>query len=299
MKEKFEEWAPTVASRSRVEQCEEIINEYQAQGLKLTLRQLYYQFVSRGLIPNTDRSYKNLGSIVSRARVAGMLDWDAIEDRGRRPDTPNEFDDPGHLVEVALRAYRLDRWAGQTCYAELWVEKAALAGVLEPLASEFHVTLMVNKGYSSQSAMYESAQRITNGAVVDDDDPRPVYIFYLGDHDPSGQDMVRDIQDRLNLYTHHVIPITVETVALTTKQVRQYRPPPNPTKLTDSRAKGYLAKHGHECWEVDALDPSTLQALIRDAFETVIDVEAMDRVKKQENVDKARLRKLVLFGLPE
>ena len=127
MKEKFDNWNPTPALAERVEQCEDIINEYTAQGLKLTLRQLYYQFVSRALIPNTERSYKNLGTLVSKARVDGILDWDAIEDRGRQPDIPGEYRDLEHIVKVALGAYRLDRWAGQDSYAELWVEKAALA----------------------------------------------------------------------------------------------------------------------------------------------------------------------------
>lgn len=186
-KEVFEDWKPKEETLVKVEKCEEIIVEYQRQGLVLTLRQLYYQFVSRDLISNEERSYKNLGSLVSKARLAGMLDWDAIEDRGRKPDTPNQFSGLRSLVEVALRAYRLNRWEGQDCYAELWVEKAALAGVLEPLAREFHVTLMVNKGYSSQSAMYESAQRIIDNTTVPDDDPKPAYILYLGDHDQIGR----------------------------------------------------------------------------------------------------------------
>lgn len=290
MKEQFEIWRPTIESADRVAQCESIINEYMGQGLTLTLRQLYYQFVSRALIPNTPRSYKNLGTLVSKARVAGMLDWDAIEDRGRVANIPQHFDSIEDLVEVAVRAYKLDRWVDQECYAELWVEKAALAGVLEPLAREYHVPLMVNKGYSSQSAMYESAQRIMRGANAQDESGgRPVYIFYLGDHDPSGQDMVRDIEGRLNLYTHRTVDIIVENVALTTEQVGEYNPPPNPTKITDSRAKKYIERHGHECWEVDALDPNTLQALIRESFEGIIDMDKMDDVRTQEQVDKDRL----------
>ena len=290
MKESFGSWSPKLESLERVLQCDEIINEYLAQGLKLTLRQLYYQFVSRALIPNTERSYKNLGTLVSKARVAGMIDWDAIEDRGRLPDVPLQFDNLKHRVDSALYNYRLDRWEGQPHYCELWVEKAALAGVLEPLAREYHATLMVNKGYSSQSAMYESAGRIAQGCYGGD---RSAYIFYLGDHDPSGQDMVRDIQERLDRYTHNELEINVECIALTTQQVEAFAPPPNPTKITDSRAKQYIKRHGHECWEVDALDPSTLQKLVRGAFDLVVDTDAMDAVKQREEADKARLRAAV------
>jgi len=291
MKEAFTAWRPREDTIVRVVQCAKIIEEYQAQGLVLTLRQLFYQLVSRDLISNTERSYKTLGTIVGKARMAGYLDWDAIEDRGRRPDTPNQFTGLDHLVEVALRAYRLDRWKGQETYTELWVEKSALAGVLEPMASRYHVTLMVNKGYSSLSAMYESAQRIVRNA----EDKDGAVIFYLGDHDPSGNDMVRDIRDRLNTFAFDKMAcdIEVKKIALTMDQIEEYNPPPNPTKLTDSRALDYIRKYGRECWEVDALDPATLQAIIADALESVVDMDLMEEIKEQEERDKKRLRRTV------
>ena len=149
-REAFIEWNPREATKVRVAQCLAIIEEYAKQNLRLTLRQLYYQLVSRDVIPNNERSYKNLGTVLSKARLAGYVDWDAIEDRGRQPNQPQEWDDVQGLVESALRAYRLPRWRGQDRYCELWVEKEALAGVLEPMARKYHVTLMVNKGYSSQ-----------------------------------------------------------------------------------------------------------------------------------------------------
>lgn len=287
MKERFVDWNPRGETLIRVDQCTKIIREYQAQGLMLTLRQLYYQFVSRDLIPNTPRSYKNLGGIVAKARTAGLLDWNAIEDRGRSPDVPSEFRSIKHLVDVALRAFRLPRWKGQPNYAELWVEKAALAGVLEPMASRYHAVLMVNKGYSSLSAMYESAKRLDAASERGVDD---IYIFYLGDHDPSGEDMVRDIEQRLNLFTYEALPIHVQKLALTMEQVQQYNPPPNTAKLSDSRAEKYIAEHGQSSWEVDALDPATLQQIIADAFEEVIDMDMMDGVKEQEEKDKEQLR---------
>lgn len=287
MKEAFTAWNPREESLIRVAQAIQIVDEYQAQDLKLTLRQLYYQFVARDLIPNTPRSYQNLGVIIGKARMAGLIDWGAIEDRGREPDTPTQFRDLEHLTNVALGAYKLDRWEGQENYCELWVEKAALAGVLEPMARRYHVTLMVNKGYSSLSAMYESAKRIMEAGAG-----KYATVFYLGDHDPSGEDMVRDIRDRLVTFSHGA-PINVEKIALTMAQIEEHDPPPNPTKLTDSRAKDYIRKHGHESWEVDALDPATLQAVISDAIEGVLDLDMMEAVKEREANDRARLRKAV------
>jgi len=277
-------------SLAQIAVCNAIINEYLPQGFRLTLRQLYYQLVSRNIIPNREQAYKGLGCLMKDARMAGLVDWDAIEDRGRQPSIPTEFVDLADLVESAIRWYRLPRWEGQDHYIELWVEKDALSGVLAPLASEYHVTLMVTKGYSSASAMFDAAQR----RFMCYTDRARLAVLYLGDHDPSGEDMVRDIGARLNLLsgdgsqTHYV-----EKIALTWDQIQQYQPPPNPTKITDSRAQAYIAKYGFECWEVDALPPNVLQALVRDAIRGYLDEELMADVKAREEADKARLRKFV------
>ncbi len=129
-------------------QINAIISSYQAQNLKLTLRQLYYQLVTRNIIRNEDRAYKNLGKLLSQGRLAGMVDWDAIEDRLRKPEKAQEWDDPDHIMRTVIDAYALPRWDNQETYCEMWVEKDALAGVLQPITDELHVTLMVNRGYN-------------------------------------------------------------------------------------------------------------------------------------------------------
>lgn len=283
-------------SLARIQQMAEIVDEYAKQGLRLTARQLFYQFVSRDYIPNTARSYKNLTTLLADARYAGYIDWDAIEDRGRVPTVWSEYANLSECVERSIRSFRLPRWDGQDCYVELWVEKQALAGVLEPLAAQFHATLMVNKGYSSASSMYEAAQRFierSNQAESDtwDDlkpEARPV-LFYLGDLDPSGEDMVRDIGDRLTEFG--VERLKVEKLALTMEQVRRYKPPPNPAKGSDSRYANYVAEQGTtSSWEVDALPPNVLQQIIRTAFEGVIDKEVMDEIVEREEEAKSKLR---------
>lgn len=296
MKQRFRDWNPSVDSIARVKQVNTIISQYKAQGLKLTLRQLYYQLVSRNLLPNTARSYKNLGSTVSDGRLAGLIDWEAIEDRGRRPRRPSEFDNLSELVDAAVASYRLPRWKGQTHYCELWVEKDALASILEPMASEYHVTMLVNRGFSSQSAMYEAAQRFMHGANQPEsdyfDDTRDVckpVLFYLGDHDPSGMNMVDDISKRLEMFG--VNDLDVQRIAITMAQARQYKAPPNVAKRTDSRFKEYVRQCGTtDCWEVDALPPNVLQQLITDAFEQVIDDDKMQAIKDQEEEDKLQLK---------
>lgn len=280
MKEAFKETRFTLETRRLIVVCNQIINDYLGQGLRLTLRQLYYQLVTRNIIPNQEKMYRMLSRVLSDARLAGLVDWSAIEDRVRQPRMPNEFRDLDELVQAAVASYRLPRWRTQTRYVELWVEKDALAGVLQPLAQEFHVTMMVNRGYSSQSAMYDSAKRFIR-------EDKQGILFYLGDHDPSGEDMVRDIQDRLDLFGADV---DVRKLALTMAQVEEYEPPPNPAKMSDSRAEQYVRRHGSQSWEVDALPPQVLTQIIRAAFRSIVNRRAMQEIVDQERQDKERLQ---------
>lgn len=286
MKETFLNTTFSDDKLQKIERANEIVANYQAQGLRLTLRQLYYQHVVRNYITNEEKSYKNLGKLLSDARLAGMIDWDAIEDRVRQPVVPPQWDSLEDILESVYASFRLPRWEGQENYVELWVEKDALSGVLRPLAREFHVTLMVNKGYSSQSAMYEASKRF----LAAEDNEQHTRLFYLGDHDPSGEDMVRDIQDRLRMFGSEVV---VRKIALTMPQIEQYNPPPNPAKMSDSRAARYVELHGAQSWEVDALPPEVLQQLIRDAFESVVDTDLMDAVRAREETEKTLLRNAV------
>lgn len=285
----FQHFNFRTAARNTIDHCNVVIEEYLADGFRLTLRQLYYQLVSRGIIPNEEREYKKLGRVLSNARLAGEVDWDAIEDRTRRPVTWQQHDNLRDAVEDTLRYYRLPRLVGQSTYVELWVEKDALAGVLRPIASQYHVTLMVNRGYSSSSAMYEAAQRIDY--CVDQYGSEDALVIYLGDLDPSGEDMVRDVNDRLGLFADSYVK--VQKLALTIDQVNKHKPPPNPTKLKDTRAKAFIREFGYESWEVDALPPKELRRLIENAFSEVLDLEKIEAVKAIEKEDKARLRSII------
>jgi hypothetical protein len=287
------------ASQARIDLCDEIVTAYHARGLRLTLRQLYYQLVSRNAIPNVARQYKNLSALISEARLAGLIDWEAIEDRLRHPVVPLEFESLQHRVDVAIANYRFPRWRGQSHYAELWCEKDALAGVLQPIADQFHVTLQVNRGYSSQSAMYVSARRIARAV----DAGKRVRILYLGDHDPSGEDMVRDVRDRLATFGCPVAvleedamgagTVRVEKLALTRAQVAQYQLPPQPVKVTDARYSAYALEHGVGAWELDALPPDVLAGLVRAALADLVEPGPLRKVLAQERRDVTQLRKAV------
>jgi hypothetical protein len=263
-----------------IDKCNSIIAEYQAEGLTLTLRQLYYQLVSRDIIRNVQTEYKRIGGVLSDARLAGLVDWDAIEDRVRVPEIPSDWSSIEDIVSSAIYGFRLPRWKGQENSVELWVEKDALAGVLSPIAREYHITLMVNRGYSSSSAMHDSAARVRRL-------PGEPYILYLGDHDPSGEDMVRDIRDRMAVF--RAFP-KVEKLALTTAQVEEHNPPENPVKMTDSRSPRYVEEHGESCWEVDALPPTVLRDIITERLDQLVDRDMMREIEEEEETQKARLR---------
>lgn len=173
-----------------------IVKQYKALGYVLTLRQLHYQFVGHDpKYVNHDTAYKKLGSILDDCRYAGVIDWDAFEDRGRTPFIPYSADDLADGLTDLKNQYRINRQDGQTRYVELWTEKDALSGILKRSTSKYHIQLVVNKGYTSSSAIYAAYERVIKHIL----EGRRVTILYFGDHDPSGLDMIRDVTDRLNL----------------------------------------------------------------------------------------------------
>jgi hypothetical protein len=248
-----------------IEQAEAICDEYAAQGFSLTLRQLYYQFVARDILPNNDKSYSRLGDIVANARLAGLIDWDHLEDRTRNVRSLGHWPDPSAIIESAAASFRLDKWAEQPTRPEVWIEKDALVGVIEPVCQRNDVPYFSCRGYTSLSEVWRAARRLMEHAETGQ---QPL-VIHLGDHDPSGIDMSRDIRDRLAMFlgAEGMDPPQVERIALNIDQVRRYRPPPNPAKLTDSRAAGYVHLHGPQSWELDALSPPVIDRLIQDVID--------------------------------
>ncbi len=265
-----------------IELVNRIINEYQAEGYELTLRQVYYQLVARGYIPNSERSYKNLGNLINDGRLAGLIDWNAIVDRTRNLRRNSHWSNPQSIMESAKYSYMLDRWRDQPNYVEVWVEKDALIGIVSQICQKLDVPHFSCRGYTSQSEMWTAAMRFNQ---YDYKESRT--IIHLGDHDPSGIDMTRDIQERLQLFGADV---DVKRVALTMEQIERFNPPPNPTKLSDARASGYISKYGHECWELDALEPKIITSLIHNEVTALMDEDLFHDVAKRETIDKANIQ---------
>lgn len=278
----------TEESIAKIAQANAIIEEYKAAGYKLTLRQLYYQFVSRDLIANTEREYKNLGALISNARLAGLVDWKAIEDRTRFIRRESHWTSPEEIIEAVANQYRRDKWEGQETRVEVWIEKDALISIAEVVCKELDVPYFSCRGYVSMSELWEANNRL-NGYRTNDG-AGDVVVIHLGDHDPSGIDMTRDIQERLDTFSGGpgAGPV-VERVALTMEQVEEFNPPPNPTKLSDTRAPGYVVEYGNNSWELDALDPATLAGVIRDAVESHLDLNLFDEAEARQEEERSEL----------
>ena len=280
------------ANVEKLHEVNQIIVGYQLQGYKMTLRQLYYQLVTRNIIENKVAEYKKLTNLVAKGRMGGQVDWDAIEDRLRIPKLPYWVHSIGDALNDTAEHFRLNRQRNQENYVEVWCEKDALSSVLERVTREFHIRLMVNRGYTSVTAMHDAYQRMRGHHDYGNSrwKHKRNTILYLGDHDPSGLDMVRDIEDRMHEFG--LVYLNVKHIALTWDQVIEYDPPPNPAKFSDPRAKWYMDKWGKESWEVDALPPNVLDDLLRECIENEIDMDIFEECLYYEEEDREKLKNI-------
>lgn len=259
----------------KIELANKIIAEYQAQGLKMTLRQLYYQFVARDLLPNTKREYENLGSAISDGRLCGLVDWEALEDVTRFIREHAHWRNAEHILTEDEQVFRINLWDAQPKHVEVWIEKDALIGVIKPVCEEYDVPHFSCRGYASSTSLWEASLRLRRR----EREGKETIILHLGDHDPSGIYMTRDVQDRLKVFKSTV---HVERIALTMEQIKELNPPPNPAKLGDSRAGDYVAKYGYESWELDALSPAYMNDLIKKNIEKHIVQGPWDESQKAQ-----------------
>ena len=261
-----------------------IIDTLAAQGFILTLRQLYYRLVATGVIPNNQQSYDRLQELVAKARLAGHIDWEMIEDRTRNLMGIGHYTSAQDALEQLAKGYFTDLWANQKYRPEVWVEKDALVGIVARYCNEHDVPYFSCRGYVSLSEMWGAAMRFKS-YMQNDQLP---YIIHLGDHDPSGIDMSRDIYDRIN--NTFLSDCKFNRVALTMDQVEKYQPPPNPAKVTDSRYEAYVSQFGDESWELDALEPSVFQSLIEGELKKLRD----EKIWKKDIAEREATRKQLI-----
>lgn len=295
MREAFIERKFSDASLRVIATANQIIADYQAMGFTLTLRQLYYQFVAKhaevldpkavaeGRTPNTIQNYKRLGSILNDARLAGRVDWAAIEDRTRNLETHSAWTSPRSIIEICAEQYAENPWLDQDSYVEVWIEKEALVGVIEPVCERWRVPYFACRGYVSQSEQYTAGKRFAQARRRG----KTPIVLYLGDHDPSGMDMTRDNQDRLSMFSR--MGVDVRRLALNWEQIEEYDPPPNPAKEGDSRSTGYIERFGESSWELDALPPDVIDSLIEAEIEKIVEPSIWAESLEAEARNKATL----------
>lgn len=269
-----------------IENANKIIDDWQAKGFKLTVRQIYYRFIALDIFPaswidddynakkglpkgtkNTLRNYKRLIDILVIGRLGGLIDWTLIEDRTRTLKGMNHWDTTKDYLDSVRSAYRLDKWATQKVRFELWFEKDALSGIAQHIATQedIDVQFFSSRGYNSESAMWAAAQRLN---WYREELGQETVILQFSDHDPSGIDIGRDIKARFELFQ---CPVKVQRMALTMAQVKKFKLPPNPAKENDIRFEGYVKKFGKSSWEMDALEPDYMNDITRKAILEVRD----------------------------
>lgn len=289
MLEKFIDKNFTEKTLALITIANSIIDEYMEQGFTLTLRQLYYQFVAKDIIPNTQRSYNSLAGAVNNGRLAGLIDWDAIEDRTRNLARLWHFKSPRDAVAQMRKQYYIDMWDNQPNRVEVWIEKEALAGVIESTCNQYDVPFFACRGYVSQSELYSAGIR---ARVAYEEWNQDTIIIHLGDHDPSGIDMTRDNQDRTDMFAGYGA-VQVERIALNMDQVNELNPPPNPAKITDSRAGEYIKRFGRDSWELDALSPAVINKLIEVSIQNYIDPDAWDEMEERVAEERGILDEII------
>jgi hypothetical protein len=263
----------------------------------MTLRQLFYRVISAGVIANSSREYKRLGSVMTRLREAGEVPRTWIVDHVRATLKPSSWTGLADFGDTVRQAYRKDFWASLNHHVEIFVEKDAIAGTIQPVTAEYDIALRVCRGYVSVSFAGEIAdewQRIQ----------KPIFAYYVGDFDPSGFDLERDLREKLARYsarccTSWTSPLDPRAdsetfnwrrIAIEQKDFAMHDLIALPVKRSDCRAKGFIEEHGDACAEVDALPPTELRARVKAAIESHIDEQRWANLQEIEEAEKATLR---------
>lgn len=244
----------------------------------MTIRQLFYRLVSANAIANTRAQYQLVSRIMTKARDDNRCDFTWIVDRSRPDYSPSVFKDAREYTDIMKRTYRKDYWTAQENYCEIWTEKDSITGSIVDVTNELGVIVRVGRGFLSTTRCHEIADHF---ATID----KPIFVFYLGDHDPSGRSIETDLSERIRGYKSGHFKL--QRLAVHKADIKEFALPPLRVKSTDSRATGFKRKYGHDCVELDALPPSELRERIRVAVAALIDKRKWDRAVAVEQVESS------------
>ena len=244
----------------------------------MTVRQVYYQLVSQGVIAKTESEYKQtVCRLLVQMRKDNLIPFDWIAENTRWMRKPTTYESLGDMLRITRDTYRRALWANQDAYVEVWLEKDALAGVVIEETVPWDVPLMVTRGYPSLSFLYSAAEVI---AAHD----KPTYLYYLGDWDPSGVDIPRKVEAGIREYAPDV-DLYFERIAVNEDQITLMNLPTRPTKKSDSRARRFTG----ESVEVDAIPPDKLRSLVRMNISQHINFVALKSLEAAEESERELL----------
>jgi hypothetical protein len=262
-----------------IDQAVEILTDFNP----MTVRQVYYQLVSRQVVENNRSRYQAVSDALVDARLEGIIPWDWIEDRLRRPRQIAMWTDISDFLSSMIWRYNKDIWQEQPQQVEVWCEKDALSGIFSDVIADYGVILNVGRGYDGWSSIHNAAERYGSGENVT--------VLYFGDFDPSGEDMFRSLQERLGRLGSKP---TMYKVALSQDDVQRYQLPPNFTKTTDTRRAGFVALYGDQAVELDALPATVLRGRIVEEIERHMDLDALKRIQEQEKQERSKLMEVII-----
>ena len=254
-----------------------VAQEYQP----CTVRQIYYQLVSRGVIDKTEAEYKTVVRLLAKMRRNRELPYGWVADNSRWMRKPDSHDSIQAALEDSIQCYRRNVWRDVDAYVEIWLEKEALSGVLWEATSEWDVPLMVTRGYPSLTFLHEASEAIS-------DLEKPAYLYYFGDLDPSGMDISRHVEQSIYELAPYA-DVKFERVAVQRWQVHLWNLPTRPTKKTDTRAGNFTG----ESVEVDAIDPPKLRELVEDCVTQHIDKDTLLRNEATEQAERETTERLM------
>jgi hypothetical protein len=278
----------------------------------MTVRQVFYRGVGFGLWPKTETAYKNIVCrLLGDMRREGLIPYSWIADSTRWMRKPRTFSSMQDALEHTAKTYRRALWQDQDTYLEVWLEKEALAGVVFEVTDPWDVPLMVTRGYPSLSFLWSAAETIKAQSMTErpidvgfeslldelpaamrglsyDQQTKDVRILYIGDRDPSGDDIARNVAEQLEDMSECYIDFV--RVAVTAEQVDEYDLPTRPTKRTDTRTAKW---DGNGSVEVDAIEPDVLRDLIVAEIEGCIDERELDIIRAVEAEEREMARRMV------
>jgi hypothetical protein len=269
------------ATKAEVELRRENLFEIVKAMKPMTVRQVFYQATVRDIVEKTEAGYNKVQTDLVQMRRAGNLPYDWLADTTRWQRKPRTYSGVAHALDETARFYRKSLWDDIDAYAEVWLEKDALAGVVVPITAAYDVPLMVARGYASLSFLHSAADYIKDLDV-------PAYIYHLGDFDPSGINAGEKIEETLREMAPDA-EIHFERIAVTEEQIAQWNLPSRPTKATDTRAKNF----GAISVELDAIEPDILRALVLDAIENHLPSAQFDVLKAAEESERELLHVMI------